>query len=468
MYRTPDQPAAWPEAAQANDRPRLAEIPPALRPPEAPVAPAQAYGGRRQHVNVVVDDRRLLDSYGREVELCDTMRLPEHRHDPVTALNHLLSLPSGQLLTRADIDRLDPEQAGRLYMAVQWLANASIGVRFRRGRTAMSPQAGWYLAPNYYFRDERPVPAAEDQEIDLSQPIDLDEAADQPLVDEEPVTTESYADPYNRERISELCQAIEAGVLADERLLAGVDGPVEQADLLTLKILGQQAYEIMISLNAGLVRWQANRFKDLAMPFEDRVQAGMMGLEIAIQKYDYRRGYRFSTYATWWIRQSMSREAINGYHAIRRPDHIYALDGKVGTQRHRLTVRLQRPPTVAELAAAVDSSPAKVVAALARIDQPVISYDAALHHDSSAPLSDRLLPQFDVDPLHDLEMARYFDEAELTARERYIIAYGYGFVDGKAWNDRQLARHFGWTVPLVRDSRQRALDKLRQVIDSRD
>ena len=158
----------------------------------------------------------------------------------------------------------------------------------------------------------------------------------------------------------ELAQRIERGRLAREELAKGNVSPTRRRDLQKLIEDGWNAREHLITANSRLVISVAKKYMGRGVPFLDLIQEGNIGLIRAAKKFDYRRGHKFSTYATWWIRQAVTRAIADQGRTIRVPVHMGDQINKLLRVQHQLTQRLGRDPTVEELAEALEVTPQKV------------------------------------------------------------------------------------------------------------
>jgi RNA polymerase sigma factor (sigma-70 family) len=174
-----------------------------------------------------------------------------------------------------------------------------------------------------------------------------------------------------------LAFTIEAGVLATARLAAGVRDPVLRDELRILAREGEQARLHMVQANLRLVVSLARRMTPSGTPLFDHVQDGTLGLIHAVRKFDYRRGCKFSTYATWWIRQAITRGMTDAERTVRLPVHVATRLHTCLALRQQLTVEWGREPTVPELAMAVGIAPGQL-AALLDVPHDPVSLEAAI------------------------------------------------------------------------------------------
>ncbi|MFP5321461.1 MAG: RNA polymerase sigma factor RpoD/SigA [Acidimicrobiia bacterium] len=263
-----------------------------------------------------------------------------------------------------------------------------------------------------------------------------------------------------------LAQLIEEGVAARERL-AGAErlSPSEQAALRRRVKRGLMAQRRFVECNLRLVVSIAKRYQASGLPLLDLVQEGNLGLIHAVEKFDWRKGFKFSTYATWWIRQAITRGIANTARTIRLPVHAGDLLIQVQKARVRMETGLGRPPTEAELAAEL-SLPADKVREVLRFAVDTISLSEPLREEGDAELGDVVEDTATPSPFEQaaaavlpVEVARLL--AELDVREREVLRLRYGLDRGEPRTLEEVGQAFGLTRERIRQIEARALSKLR-------
>ncbi len=263
----------------------------------------------------------------------------------------------------------------------------------------------------------------------------------------------------------ELARRIEAGVYAAS--LLETEGPGRRRDELAALVRdGEQARDHMIRANLRLVVSAARKYyRNSGLPFLDVVQEGNLGLIRAVEKFDYSKGFKFSTYAMWWIRQAIERGKAERARTIRLPVHVLETLSKVGKAERKLTVSLGREPTPEELAAETDLTPARVVE-LRRISRDTLSLDTPVGEQGSASIGDLIedteTPQAtDVVEFHALgEQVRDLVNT-LAPREALIVSMRFGLEDGEQHTLQEVAERVGLTKERVRQLEKLALAELR-------
>jgi RNA polymerase sigma factor (sigma-70 family) len=263
-----------------------------------------------------------------------------------------------------------------------------------------------------------------------------------------------------------LAQAIETGREArTEFATAERTTPARQRELRRLTRDGDQAAETFVNANLRLVVSIAKKYRAAELPLLDLVQDGNLGLIHAVEKFDWRRGFKFSTYATWWIRQAISRGIENTGRTIRLPVHASDLLTRVTEARGRLEDQLGRRPTVPELAGDLEVGEDRVTDILRHTGQPR-SLSEPLGQDGDAELGDVMEDRTAISPFDAAAatlLAGEIDKMLLTldGRERQILRLRFGLDRGEARTLDQVGKHFSLSRERIRQIEDHALLKLR-------
>ena len=272
-----------------------------------------------------------------------------------------------------------------------------------------------------------------------------------------------------------LARCVEAGLEATDRLgrieeeSALVEDRSGVTELERLRREGIAAKRILIEANLRLVVSIAKRYRNRGMAFLDLIQEGNLGLMRAVDKFDHTKGFKFSTYATWWIRQAITRAIADQARTIRIPVHMVDTINKVMRTQRQLLQDLGREPTVDEVAQRVEMTPGRVRDIL-RVSQETVSLEQPMGEDDFS-LSDLLEDQAAVAPLEAAARAmlnQAVNEAlgELSERERKVVRLRFGLDDGEMRTLEEVGREFGVTRERIRQIESKTLAKLRHPMHS--
>ncbi|MDH6215517.1 RNA polymerase primary sigma factor [Streptomyces pseudovenezuelae] len=264
----------------------------------------------------------------------------------------------------------------------------------------------------------------------------------------------------------DLARRVEAGLFAEEKLSTDVDLDSQLAlDLDRLVVLGRMAKRRLIEANLRLVVSVAKRYVGRGLTMLDLVQEGNLGLIRAVEKFDYARGYKFSTYATWWIRQAMSRALADQARTIRVPVHVVELINRVVRVQRRMLQERGYEPTPEEVADHLDLAPERVSEVL-RLAQEPVSLHAPVGEEDDVALGDLIEDGDAASPVESAAflLLREHLEAVLSTlgeRERKVVQLRYGLVDGRPRTLEEIGRIFGVTRERIRQIESKTLNKLR-------
>ena len=270
-----------------------------------------------------------------------------------------------------------------------------------------------------------------------------------------------------KEDETRLAREIEAGRNADDELAKSAKNLTSgrRRELRRAVVHGEDAQRTFVQSNLRLVVSIAKRYQASGLPLLDLIQDGNLGLMHAVEKFDWRKGFKFSTYATWWIRQAITRGISNTGRTIRLPVHAGDILANVQKAQTRLELKLGRPPTRAEIGTELEISEEKLIEVL-RFRADTLSLSEPLSADGDAELGDVVVDRSAESPFEMAALALLPMEVNrvlspLDARERQIVRLRFGLDRGEPRTLEEVGEHFNLTRERIRQIEARAMSKLR-------
>jgi RNA polymerase primary sigma factor len=271
----------------------------------------------------------------------------------------------------------------------------------------------------------------------------------------------------NAEQEVELAKRIEAGLFAEEKLAEAKSSlPGEaRSDLEWIADDGRRAKDHLLEANLRLVVSLAKRYTGRGMLFLDLIQEGNLGLIRAVEKFDYTKGYKFSTYATWWIRQAITRAMADQARTIRIPVHMVEVINKLARVQRQMLQDLGREPTPEELAAELDMTPEKVIE-VQKYGREPISLHTPLGEDGDSEFGDLIEDSEAIQPGEAVSFTLLQEQLHsvldtLSEREAGVVSMRFGLTDGQPKTLDEIGKVYGVTRERIRQIESKTMSKLR-------
>ena len=273
----------------------------------------------------------------------------------------------------------------------------------------------------------------------------------------------------NAEQEVELAKRIEAGLFAEEKLAQGTAGggltPDQRLDMEWIAEDGRRAKNHLLEANLRLVVSLAKRYTGRGMLFLDLIQEGNLGLIRAVEKFDYTKGYKFSTYATWWIRQAITRAMADQARTIRIPVHMVEVINKLARVQRQMLQDLGREPTPEELAAELDMTPEKVIE-VQKYGREPISLHTPLGEDGDSEFGDLIEDSEAIQPGEAVSFTLLQEQLHsvldtLSEREAGVVSMRFGLTDGQPKTLDEIGKVYGVTRERIRQIESKTMSKLR-------
>ncbi len=271
----------------------------------------------------------------------------------------------------------------------------------------------------------------------------------------------------NAEQEVELAKRIEAGLFAEEKLSEGRGTlrPDARTDLEWIASDGRRAKNHLLEANLRLVVSLAKRYTGRGMLFLDLIQEGNLGLIRAVEKFDYTKGYKFSTYATWWIRQAITRAMADQARTIRIPVHMVEVINKLARVQRQMLQDLGREPTPEELAAELDMTPEKVIE-VQKYGREPISLHTPLGEDGDSEFGDLIEDSEAIQPGEAVSFTLLQEQLHsvldtLSEREAGVVSMRFGLTDGQPKTLDEIGKVYGVTRERIRQIESKTMSKLR-------
>ncbi|WP_459971395.1 RNA polymerase sigma factor [Nocardioides pyridinolyticus] len=328
-----------------------------------------------------------------------------------------------------------------------------------------------------FEKDVKSDPTIEEDEKDASFVVSAADDTDEP--EQQVMVAGATADPVkdylkqigkvpllNAEMEVELAKRIEAGLFSEEKLAKG--GKISPKVLEELEWIaedGRRAKNHLLEANLRLVVSLAKRYTGRGMLFLDLIQEGNLGLIRAVEKFDYTKGYKFSTYATWWIRQAITRAMADQARTIRIPVHMVEVINKLARVQRQMLQDLGREPTPEELAKELDMTPEKVIE-VQKYGREPISLHTPLGEDGDSEFGDLIEDSEAIVPADAVSFTLLQEQLHavldtLSEREAGVVSMRFGLTDGQPKTLDEIGKVYGVTRERIRQIESKTMSKLR-------
>src|SRR3984957_7451349 len=358
------------------------------------------------------------------------------------------------------------DAANPVLLLIQHQAGLNLAAMTRDNVSLRAPQD----AAGEQSQDELPVPAEDDEDLPDVRLAAAGASAD-PVKDY--LKQIGKVALLNAGQEVELAKRIEAGLFADHKLAEGneVLRTGQSIDLEQVAEDGRRAKNHLLEANLRLVVSLARRYTGHGMLFLDLIQEGNLGLIRGVEKFDYTRGYKFSTYATWWIRQAITRAMSEQSRTIRIPAHMAGVISMQARVRRQLLQDLGREPTPQELAIELGMTTERVIE-VEKYGREPISLNTPLGEDGDSELADLIEDSEAIDPGEAVSFILLQDQlhsllSTLSEREAGVVTMRFGLADGQPRTLEEISRVYGVTRERIRQIEANTLSKLRHPSRSR-
>jgi RNA polymerase primary sigma factor len=307
-----------------------------------------------------------------------------------------------------------------------------------------------------------PVPAADLDDLSDFGDVDLDDTKESLDPVRSYLKQIGKVPQLNAEQEVELAKRIEAGLFAEEKL---AEGSGSRGDLEWIADDGRRAKDTLLEAKLRLVVSIAKRYTGRGMLFLDLIAEGNLGLIRAVEKFDYTKGYKFSTYATWWIRQAITRAMADQARTIRMPVHMVEVINKLARVQRQMLQDLGREPTPEELAVELDMTPEKVIE-VQKYGREPISLHTPLGEDGDSEFDDLIEDSEAIQPGEAVSFALLQEELHsvldtLSEREAGVVSMRFGLTDGQPKTLDEIGKVYGVTRERIRQIESKTMSKLR-------